>query len=76
MRALPTEAERRWVSGCNGHYESVLSAGAKVEERSDEIPPWRGKNCDEQLTHIVRIIRRFNLIQSYMSSRNFDEHIK
>jgi len=23
-----------------------LSAGAKVEERSDEIPPWRGKKCD------------------------------
>ena len=32
----------------------VLSAGAKVEERSDEIPPWRGKNRDKQLTHIVR----------------------
>jgi hypothetical protein len=23
-----------------------LGAGAKVEERSDEIPPWRGKKCD------------------------------
>jgi hypothetical protein len=34
------------VSGCNGHYKFVLSAGAKVEERSDEIPPWRGKKCD------------------------------
>jgi len=29
MRALPTEAERRWVSGCNNHYKAVLSAGAK-----------------------------------------------
>jgi hypothetical protein len=26
------------VSGCNGHYEFVLGAGAKVEERSDETP--------------------------------------
>jgi hypothetical protein len=36
------------------HYP-VLVAGAKVEERSDEIPPWRGKNRDKQLTHIVRV---------------------
>jgi hypothetical protein len=43
------------VSGCFGHYEFVLVAGAKVEERSDEIPPWRGKNRDKQLTHIVRV---------------------
>jgi hypothetical protein len=42
------------VSGCNDHYEFVLGAGAKVEERSDEIPPWRGKNRDKQLT-IVRV---------------------
>ena len=49
------------VSGCNNHYKFVLRAGAKVEERSDEIPPWRGKKCDnlsrdlgKQLTHIVR----------------------
>jgi hypothetical protein len=26
------------VSGCNGHYEFVLVAEAKVEERSDETP--------------------------------------
>ena len=26
MCALPTEAERRWVSGCNNHYKFVLSA--------------------------------------------------
>jgi hypothetical protein len=31
MRALPTVAERRWVSGCNGHYEFVLGAGAKAK---------------------------------------------
>jgi hypothetical protein len=43
------------VSGFNSHYEFVLGAGAKVEERSDEIPPWRGKNRDKQLTFIVRV---------------------
>ena len=37
------------VSGCNGYYKFVLCAGAKVEERSDETPPWRGKNRDKQL---------------------------
>jgi hypothetical protein len=46
------------VSGCNNPYKFVLSAGAKVEERSDEIPPWRGKNRDKQLTHIVRVMCR------------------
>jgi len=46
------------VSGCNGHYKIVLDAGAKVEERSDETPPWRGKNRDKQLTHIVRVMLR------------------
>ena len=48
------------VSGCNNQYKFVLSAGVKVEERSDEIPPWRGKKCDKQLTHIVRIRFRIN----------------
>jgi len=46
MRALPTEAERRWVSGCNGHYEFVLGAEAKVEDPptgGDEIPPLAGQ---------------------------------
>jgi uncharacterized hydantoinase/oxoprolinase family protein len=33
-----------------------LGAVAKVEERSDETPPWRGKNRDKQLTHIVRVM--------------------
>jgi len=51
--------------GCKNHYEFVLSAGAKVEDPpigGDEIPPWRGKKCDnlsrdlgKQLTHIVRV---------------------
>jgi hypothetical protein len=69
MSALPTEAERRWVSGCNGRYEFVLCAGAKVGGRSDEpersgawrskIPPWRGKNRDKQLTFIVCVRLRF-----------------
>jgi hypothetical protein len=36
-------------------YKFVLGAGVKVEERSDEIPPWRGKKCDKQLTFIVRV---------------------
>jgi hypothetical protein len=46
------------VFGCNGHYEFVLSAQAKVEDPptgGDEIPSWRGKKCDKQLTHIVRV---------------------
>jgi len=46
------------VSGYNGHYEFVLGAGAKVEDPltgGDEIPPWRGKKCDKQLTFIVRV---------------------
>ena len=54
--------EQMRVSGCSNHYKFVLCAGAKVEERSDEIPPWRGKKCDnlsrdlgKQLTHIVRV---------------------
>ena len=50
------------VSGCNGHYKFVLSAGAKVEERSDETPPWRGKKHDKQLTHIVRVSIIFSLL--------------
>jgi len=44
------------VSGCNGHYEFVLSAGAPA------CPAYRqaggrqeSKNCDKQLTHIVRV---------------------
>jgi hypothetical protein len=42
MRALPTEAERRWVSGCNNHYKFVLSAGAN-------------KNRDKLIKHTVRV---------------------
>jgi hypothetical protein len=42
-------------SGFSSHNEFVLGAGAKVEERSDEIPPRRGKNRDKQLTLIVRV---------------------
>jgi len=52
------------VSGCNDHYEFVLGAGTKVEDPQtggDEIPPWRGKKCDKQLTHIVRVSKRNNL---------------
>jgi hypothetical protein len=50
MRALPTdfvgrsrlrrskaETERRWVSGCNGHYESVMSAGAKAKTVTNKL---------------------------------------
>src|SRR4030042_2525466 len=43
---LARSPERSEGSGYNGHYIFVLSAGAKVEESSDEIPPWRGKKCD------------------------------
>jgi hypothetical protein len=58
------------VSGCSKHYKFVLNAGAKVEERSDEIPPWRGKNRDKQLTHIVRVICRvnFKIVKMYENS--------
>jgi hypothetical protein len=58
MRALPTEAERRWVSGCNGNYEFVLGAGAKVEDPptgGDEIPSWRGKNRDKLMNYTDRV---------------------
>jgi hypothetical protein len=51
--------EQMRVSGYNNHYKIVLGAGAKVEDTpagGDEIPPWRGKKCDKQLTHIVRVI--------------------
>ncbi len=50
-------------SGCNNNYGFVLSAGAKVEERRDEIPLRQDKKCDnlsrdlgKQLTHIVRVM--------------------
>jgi hypothetical protein len=49
------------VSGCKNHYKFVLGAGAKVEDPptgGDEIPPWRGKKHDKQLTHIVRVMLR------------------
>jgi len=38
MRALPTEAERRWVSGYNRHYECVLRAGAKAKSVTNNLP--------------------------------------
>ena len=38
MRALPTEAERRWVSGCNNHYKAVLGAGAKAKTVTNNLP--------------------------------------
>jgi len=38
MRALPTEAERRWVSGCNNHYKFILSAGTKAKSVTNNLP--------------------------------------
>jgi hypothetical protein len=38
MRALSTEAERRWVSGCNGHYEFVSEAVAKAKSVTSNLP--------------------------------------
>ena len=38
MRALPTEAERRWVSGYMNHYKFVLGAGAN-KNRDKLIDP-------------------------------------
>jgi len=54
MRALPTEAERRWVSGCNNHYKFVLSAGVKA--KSVTTVPAVALAKAGQLTHIVRVI--------------------
>jgi len=54
-------------SGFSYHYKFVLGAGAKVEDPpvgGDEIPPWRDKNRDKQLTFIVRVIGRFLLYVS------------
>ena len=38
MRALPTEAERRWLSGYNNHYKFVLGAGAKAKSVTNNLP--------------------------------------
>jgi hypothetical protein len=38
MRALPTEAERRWVSGCNGYYKFVLGAETKAKSVTNNLP--------------------------------------
>ena len=38
MRALPDEAQRSRVSGCNGHYEFVLGAGAKAKTVTSNLP--------------------------------------
>jgi hypothetical protein len=65
LPSLPTEAERRWVSGCKNLCKVVLSAGAKVEDPptgGDEIPSWRGKKHDKQLTFIVRVSVSFVII--------------
>jgi hypothetical protein len=43
------------VAGFSIYNEFVLVAKAKVEKHSNEIPPWRGKNRDKQLTFIVDI---------------------
>jgi hypothetical protein len=61
-RACP---ERSEGFGCKNHYEFVLGAGAKVEEGSDEIPQWRDKNRDKQLTHIVRVMVSCYLFSIY-----------
>jgi hypothetical protein len=62
------------VSGCNNHYEANLGAGAKVEDTpvgGDEIPLRRDKNCDEQLTHIVRVRFSYLFINESTSDFNF-----
>ena len=38
MRALPTEAERRWVSGCKNYYKFVKGAGAKAKTVTSNLP--------------------------------------
>jgi hypothetical protein len=39
MRALPTETEQSWVSGCNNQYKFVLSAGAEAKTMTTERGP-------------------------------------
>jgi len=63
MRALPTEAERRWVPGCNGHFEFVMGAGTLPD--CPRQSGRKSKKCDnlsrdlgKQLTHIVRVMGR------------------
>jgi len=38
IRALPTVAERRWVSGRMNRYKFVLSAGAKAKSVTSNLP--------------------------------------
>jgi len=42
--------------------KTVKGAGAKVEENSDEIPPWRGKNHDKPINFIDSVITSVILI--------------
>jgi hypothetical protein len=52
--ALPTEAERRWVSGYKGYYKFVLGPGAKA--KSMTTAPAAALVKAEQLTFsIVRV---------------------
>jgi len=60
MSALPTEAERRWVSGCKNHYEFIMSAGAKA--KTVITAPAVALAKAGQLTHIVRVMLRRLLI--------------
>ena len=39
--------------------EQKLRSHALRDKLRDEIPPWRGKNCDELINYTVRIIRRY-----------------
>jgi hypothetical protein len=49
-----------WCGRCISYYKSVMGAGVKVEECSDEIPLRWGKNRDKPIKHTVRVRRRSN----------------
>jgi hypothetical protein len=68
MRALPTEAERRWVSGCNNYYKFVMGAGAKA--KSVTTVPAEALAKAGQLTHIVRVMRSYYFILLFIFLSN------
>jgi hypothetical protein len=52
IEILSRALARSWYE----HSKSILAAGAKVEERSDETPLWQAQNHDELIYFIVRVM--------------------
>jgi len=66
MRALPTEAERRWVVRVQQTIQICL------ECRSTCLPAGRkSKKCDKQLTHIVRVSTSILISWLFNPARSF-----